>query len=197
MFYPRPQQKTGEDIIILSHGSYLPLHGLDTIIYAAQILQKYPHLRFRTVGRGIDYERITKLAETLRLNNIEFIDSVPPDQLPEMIAQADICLGGHFGKSDKAARVIAGKTFQDIAMGKATIVGDTPANRELLTHNVDAWFCPTGNPNALADGILTLAEDHELRLTIGQNAYRTFLQQASSQVLIPKIKILVDLLVGW
>ena len=103
-----------------------------------------------------------------------------------------ICLGGHFGTSDKAARVIAGKTFQDLAMGKPTIVGENAANHELLTHGYDAWFCPMSDPQALAEGIRTLAEDAPLRAQLGRNARRSFLERASLEVIQAQVRQVVE-----
>jgi glycosyltransferase involved in cell wall biosynthesis len=129
--------------------------------------------------------------QAYQLTNIEFLDSVPLSGLPAIIAEADICLGGHFGDSDKAARVIAGKTFQDVAMGKATIMGDNVANRELFTHGKDAWFSPPSDAQALADGIRRLAAEPELRRRLGEQAQRTFMQHASRQVITPMLETLV------
>ena len=123
---------------------------------------------------------------------LEFLDFVPPKLMPDIIAEADICLGGHFGRSDKAMRVISGKTFQDIAMGKPTIVGDSPANRELLTHGYDAWFCRMNSPEDLALGIKTLAANPEDRLMIGANARQTFIENASLEVQTPKLKAIIE-----
>jgi glycosyltransferase involved in cell wall biosynthesis len=192
LFSPRLYDRVGNKSIVLFHGSYLPLQGIDVIIEAAHLLEGRGDILFRMVGRGLGYERIFSIAQTLGLQNIEFLDSVPVDQLPNLIAKADICLGGHFGISAKANRVIAGKTFQDIAMGKATIVGDTSANHELLTHRLDAWFTPTGNAQALAEAIQVLSDDPELRAFLGSNARRTFLENASLKVLTPQVKELVE-----
>ena len=178
--------------VVLFHGSYLPLHGIDVILRAAEELKGRPGIRFRMVGRGPGYPRITTLAGELGLGNIEFLESVPLESLPNLIAGADICLGGHFGDSDKALRVIAGKTFQDIAMGKPTIVGDTRANHELLTHGMDAWFVPPSDPAALAAGIAELAEQPELRRRIGAAAAETFRKHASMEVLAPQVKAVVE-----
>lgn len=77
-------------------------------------------------------------------------------------------------------------------MGKATIVGDTPANHELLEHRLDAWFSPVGNPQALAEGIAALSDDLDLRAEIGKNAHRTFTQRASLKVLAPLVRELIE-----
>lgn len=195
IFYPRPAAQNHDQVIVLFHGSYLPLQGIDVIIHAANLLKDHPKIHFRMVGRGPGYDRIHQLAQSMGLTQIEFLDSVPFEDLPVVIAAADICLGGHFGTSEKALRVIAGKTFQDIAMGKPTIVGDTPANWELLTHGYDAWFSTANDPAALAQGIKTLADDSALRASIGQQAHRTFMEKASLKVLVPEIKKMVEKLV--
>jgi glycosyltransferase involved in cell wall biosynthesis len=196
VFFPRPKQQHGDKTIILYHGAYLPLHGVDVIIEAAHILKYREDICFRMIGRGLGFEHIYSTAKSLDLQNIEFHESVPVDRLPGLIAEADICLGGHFGTSAKANRVIAGKTFQDIAMGKATIVGDTPANHELLTHRKDAWFTQTGSGQALAEGIRTLSDDPELRAVISRNALQTFLENASLKVLAPQVKDLIERVVS-
>lgn len=196
LFFPRPSAGYSDIVIVLFHGSYLPLHGIDVILHAAHALNHRSDILFRMVGRGMGYDRITALAQELGLTNIEFLNSVPLNQLPDVIAEADICLGGHFGTSDKALRVIAGKTFQDIAMGKPTIVGDTRANRELLTHRDDAWLVPPSDPAALAAAVSTLADDPVLRMRIGAAAAETFRKNTSLEVLAPQVQALAEKVVG-
>lgn len=192
LFRPRPRPGSEGRVVALFHGSYLPLHGIDVILHAASRLDHRDDLVFRLVGKGMGYDRITALAAELGLRNIEFRDFVPLETLPEVIAGADICLGGHFGTSDKALRVIAGKTFQDIAMGRATVVGDTRANRELLTHGEDAWFVPPSDPDALAAALNRLADDGDLRDRLGTAAAATFRANASLEVLTPQLKKLIE-----
>ena len=68
-------------------------------------------------------------------------------------------------------------------MGKPTIVGDNPANRELLTPGHDAWFCQMADPEALASAILTLMQNRDLQAHLSQNALRTFKMHASTDAL--------------
>ena len=71
-------------------------------------------------------------------------------------------------------------------------VGDNPANRELLTPQYDALFCPMGNDVALADAILTLAKDDQLRAYLGNNALRTFQERASINALQPQLYHIIE-----
>ena len=193
VFYPRPE--VCEDPVVLYHGAYLPVHGVEEIVRAAGILDHKTPVRFRMIGAGIEYRKARDLAEKLGVTNVEFLPPLPWSQMPDEIARASICLGGHFGTSGKAGRVIAGKTYQYLAMGKATIVGDNAANRELLTHRQNAWLCPMADPQALADGIQTLVKDPDLRACLGQNASKTFLERASMQVTSARVRQVVEALV--
>lgn len=195
IFSPIPEQR--ESPVVLYYSSFLPLHGTETVIRAAKLVQETdPGIRFHIIGRGMEYRRIFDLANRLAVKNVGFFPPVPLQQLPGHIAGAAVCLGGHFADSDKARRVIAGKTYQCLAMGKATIVGDNPANRELLTHGKDAWFCEMNNPRALADSILTLMGNPDLRAQIGGEARETFLRHASYAVLAEQLRTIVVEMIG-
>lgn len=176
---------------VLFYSSFLPLHGVETILLAASYLRDIP-VQFRIIGGGDRKASALSLTKQLSLNNVEFLPAIPLEKLPGEIANATICLGGHFGTSEKAKRVIAGKTFQCLAMAKPTIVGDNDANRELLTHGKDAWFCTMGDPLALANSIRLLLENRELRETLGTNARQTFLQRASRKVLSEQLYQMIE-----
>jgi len=194
IFYPRKESVT--ESLILFYGNYLPLHGVTTIIKAAKLVEKDHKIYFKLLGSGHDFKIAHELAKNLRVKNIEFLPPIPLQALPDFISQGDICLGGHFGRSEKASRVIAGKTYQCLAMAKPTIVGENPANHELLTHGFDAWFCEMDNADALAKAILTLLSDKKLLARLGQNGYQTFLQKASFSVIAAQICEIVENLVS-
>jgi glycosyltransferase involved in cell wall biosynthesis len=127
---------------------------------------------------------------------LALLPPLPMDQIPQRIAASAVCLGGHFGGSAKAARVIAGKTYQCLAMGRPVIVGDNPANRELLTHGEDAWMCRPDDPQALADSILRLIGDPELRQKLGETGRKTYFEKAGNRVLQEQICQIVEQMVS-
>lgn len=168
---------------VLYYCSYLPLHGVDVVVKAAELLRAETSIKFKIIGEGSEFGRIQKAVQEKRMNNIELSPPVSIEQLPLEIQDSLICLGGHFGASAKACRVIPGKVFQMIAMGKPVIVGDNSANRELLTHKVDSFFCEMNNPTALADAISTLYHDNTLRTQLATGALATYQNSANSKLL--------------
>ncbi|MHB1131492.1 MAG: glycosyltransferase [Chloroflexota bacterium] len=161
--------ESGDQFQVFHYGSYLPLHGTDVIVRAASLLRSEREIVFTLVGRGMCYTATRRLAEQLQVPNVRFVDWLPYQELPVAIANADVCLGGHFGASEKARRVIAGKTYQFLSMRRATIVGDCPANRELLVPNVHALYCQQNNPQALAEAILFLKHSAERRRSLADH----------------------------
>ena len=194
IFYPRKSRITTP--LVLYYGSFLPLQGIDVIVRAAKLLEGRSNVDFRIIGTGREAAHIRALVSELDVRNVTFLPPVLLGQLPEHIQEAAICLGGHFGASAKAERVIAGKTFQCIAMGKATIVGDNAANRELLRHGYDAWFCRMNDPEALAEAILHLLNNPKLCAQLGDNAHQTFMERASIQALSGQLKKIVESMTG-
>jgi len=188
LFYPRNVKREDNKFRVFYYSSFLPLHGTEYIIQAAGILRKQKDIEFVLVGKGPEHKRIRNLAQSLGVENIRFIDWIPYEQLPLEIAQSDICLGGHFSDIDKATRVIAGKTFQFLAMGKPVIVGDCPGNRELLTDRENALFVTMADADELANAVLELQNNITLREQIANGGYKTFLEFCTSNTIGDKLQ---------
>jgi glycosyltransferase involved in cell wall biosynthesis len=182
IFFPRENSKLQrQQSIVNSYTSYLPLHGVDIIIKAAALLRSAP-ICFRLIGEGQTYHQSHTLAHRMDLQNIEFIPSMSLEELAIEIASADICLGGHFGATGKAGRVVPGKIYQMIAMERAVIATTTPANLQLLHHLENAYLCPPNDPDALASAILRLHENRELRRQLAEGGRRLYQEHCSERV---------------
>ncbi len=169
IFYKREVKKEGI-FDVFFYGSNRPLHGIDVILKAAQIL-KTEDIKFTLIGPI--KRNYKELASKLSSEKVEFIDWVDYNDLPDYIAKADICLGGQFSQNKKAKRVIAGKTFQFAVMGKAMILGENKANKELFENKKDCLMVEMGNTEELARAILVLKNDKELLEKIAANAIIT------------------------
>ncbi|MFC1881143.1 glycosyltransferase [Thermodesulfobacteriota bacterium] len=155
----KPQKilhKNGDTFDLLFYGQFIPLHGIDTIVDAAEILEKSEaNIRWTVIGRGQEQKRIDGLIEERGLKSIERILWVPYENLVTHIIESDACLG-IFAAGGKATRVIPNKVYQILAAGKPLITGDTPAIRELLSENSFLRLVPPGNSEALAAAVIDL-----------------------------------------
>ena len=192
VFNPMEIGKDNDKFTVLWHGSFLPLSGLEYVIKAAKLLESHNDVVFKIVGGGMLFNKIERLVEKLKINNIELLGWVPHQRLPEQIAKADVCLGGHFSDVDKAKRVISGKTFESIAMKKPVIVGDNPANRELFTDKENALLVEMANADALADAILKLKDEERLREKIAEGGYKIFIEKCCPRVIGKEVKRVIE-----
>jgi glycosyltransferase involved in cell wall biosynthesis len=184
LFYPREVTRPdGDKFRVFYYASYLPLHGTEFIVRAAHLLQAEADIELVVVGSGPERARVRALSEELRTTNVRFIDWLPYERLPLEIAQSDVCLGGHFSDIPKAKRVIAGKTYQFIAMRKAVILGDCAGNRELFQDGQNALMVTMADAEALARGITKLRDDVELRHRLAEQGHRTFLEHCSIEAI--------------
>ena len=157
MFRPMPAKNKRERFVVFWYGNCWPLQGVAVMLRAADILKREPGIVFRFAGPV--KKKYKELVSSLDCRNVEFVDYVPYASLPGEIADADLCLGGHFSAILKARRVIAGKTFQFIACGKKTILGDNPANRELFSGTPGVSFVTMDSAEELARLIVTIRSE--------------------------------------
>jgi glycosyltransferase involved in cell wall biosynthesis len=168
---------------VFLYASFTPLHGVEHVIRAAQLLEFSGHkVEFRIVGDGQTHGQMQQLASSLKLETVQFLGRRPYSQLPVLMAECDLCLG-IFGTTEKAARVVPNKVFDALAVGRAIVTADTPASREALDHREHAWLCPPGNPAALAEAIVALKDDDNERSGIAQRGHELFKHRFSLDAL--------------
>ncbi|MFQ6108548.1 MAG: glycosyltransferase [Candidatus Aminicenantales bacterium] len=185
---PPAEKPQDGSLTVLFFGSFLPLHGVKTIIHAAKILsEKDPSVHFRLVGSGQTWPEARNLASQLRLGNVRFENWLPQRLLPQKIVDADVCLGV-FGEGEKTRRVIPHKILQAMGMGKPVITLCTPAAEEVFTHKENIFFCFSPHPSELALAILKLKEDSGMRARIAEGGYQLvsekFTPEATGNLLV-------------
>jgi glycosyltransferase involved in cell wall biosynthesis len=164
--------KANSPFTVLFFGSFLPLHGADIIIRAAQqVWQEDRTVRFEFIGRGQTYPLVSRLAADLGLENVRFENWVSRTSLATRIARdADICLG-IFGRTEKVGRVVPHKIFQSMALRKPVITSRTPAVEEFFSHGKNIFLCEKAEPTSLARAILELKNRVALREEIARKGF--------------------------
>jgi glycosyltransferase involved in cell wall biosynthesis len=142
IFRPVATKRYRDDTFnVIFYGGFSPMHGIDRILGAAAELDGVENVHFVLVGGGQTKDEMVELARRLRLKNVEFIDFVPYEQLPEFINSFDLGLG-IFGETGKAYRVVPNKVYQMAGCGRAVITLDTPGIKEVFTDGKDIVLVP-------------------------------------------------------
>jgi len=149
-----------DDISVLFYGQFIPMHGVDTIIYAARLMENQP-IRWVIIGSGQVETKIEKLLNEKPLPRLKWIPWVAYNELSGWINRADVCLG-IFGDSEKAVTSIPNKVFQILSTGTPLITRDSPAIREILTPTMPGvYLVPPNNPAAIAEAINRFKSDRQ------------------------------------
>ncbi|MDD4628378.1 MAG: glycosyltransferase [Candidatus Peribacteraceae bacterium] len=154
IFRPMNAVKDPAHFAVLFHGKFIPLHGIEKVLRAMAIIEHSGEGRImlRIAGGGQTEPAMRRLAQELKLMNIEWLGWVPYGELPTLINTADLCLGA-FGDSDKARRVIPHKVWEALACGKRVISQKlTKPEADPLLVDVH-WTDPS--PEAIAEAILS------------------------------------------
>ncbi len=169
-----------ENVVVEFHGMFARLQGVEYFIEAAKKLENNVGIKFILIGGENNYSYPLELMKRLKPKNLDYLGRLSPKQLNTQLQLADISIGGHLGMTNKASNVIANKTFESLAMGKALIVGDTVANRELLEDKKNAIFVKPGSADDLKKKILYLSREKKLRQKIALSGNTLFKNQLTN-----------------
>lgn len=142
-------------------GTFIPLHGLDNILQAMQILQKR-EVEFTCSLFGVDKHEFTMYAQTIKQNNLEnrvFLRkdlSFSDGSLPKYLVDNCNLALGIFGNTDKARNAVPNKLIEALSMGIPTLTMNSPALKEFFNPETDLWTCEP-EPEAIAESILAIA----------------------------------------
>ena len=119
-------------------GTHGMAHSLDFVVKSiGKIDDDTVHFLF--IGNGAMKEEIVHLAETLKLKNITFLDSICKEDVPRYLSIVDVSLAP-LKKSDTFKTVIPSKIFEASAMRKPTLLG-VEGEAERIIENYGAGIC--------------------------------------------------------
>ncbi|MGD9759608.1 MAG: hypothetical protein AB7U71_19035, partial [Comamonas sp.] len=179
---------------VLFYGSFLPLHGSDVILQACRTLDDLP-LDLDFIGTNAEIERRLQQACTpeapLRYRARRWVPF--EDLLQHELPTADLCLGGPFGNTPQAQRVITGKTSQALAQAVPTVVGETVISQGFV-HQQNCLLVPQADPQALAISLRWAHENRAQLGHIGRQGQQLYQTQLSLAVLAQRLS---DILRGF
>lgn len=160
-------------INVVYYGLYSPIHGVEHIIEAANILRDDKDVHFSFIGQGNTFDKNYKRTQDLKLPNVTFYHDIPESEHLPIMQTADIFLG-FLQKHPTVDRVIPNKVYQGLSLGRAVLTSDAPVTRSVFKHKENMYLVKSADPKALAKAILELKNDPLLRTKIAKNGYELY-----------------------
>lgn len=192
-FTPRPYPTylarrlgLGSGHVTIGHiGSIRKIEGLRWLLKAGKmLLSRHPHIKILIVGGGDEVEPLQRLATELGLDSVvHFTGQVPHEDVFDYYALIDIFVIPRV-RSRVTELVTPIKPYEAMAMGKAVIVSDVAALREIIDDGTTGSICNADDPEDLAEKCSALIQDTQLRAELGHRARQWISQHRDWQQVV-------------
>jgi glycosyltransferase involved in cell wall biosynthesis len=170
------------DCLVLYAGTHGISQGLTSVADAAAQLAGEP-IRFAFVGEGADKQRLRDRVAELGLDNVALLPGVPHEQVPALLAAADVCLVP-LRDLPLFSSFIPSKMFECLAAGKP-VVGAVAGEAAQILREAGARVVPPADSKALAAVIRTLAADPARRQAMGRQG-RCYVEKHFDRVVLAR-----------
>lgn len=186
----KTQKHTPFQIFYYSTGMQ-PLHGIDFVLEAAERLAGDRRFHFLIVGGGKQLKAAVE-AVVDRGARVEYRAWAAFDELPKLIRQSSLFLGGPFGGTQQAQHVITGKTYQSLACAVPTVVGANESTEAFFTDKVNGLVVPQKDTDALVRAFLWAVDNQWDLAGIAERGQKLYQREFSSDAITRIIAPLVD-----
>lgn len=151
-------------------GTHGMAHSLDFVIKSISKITD-PDMHFLFVGGGAMKNTIVKLAASLNLKNVSFIDPIAKHEVPDYLSIIDVSLVP-LKKSDTFKAVIPSKIFETSAMLKPTLLG-VEGQAQTIIEQYGAGICfEPENETDFIEKLTRLKSDANLYESCQQGCYQ-------------------------
>lgn len=169
----REKYHAGNKIIVGFIGTFGKWHGAEILAESIKrVVEKNGNIHFLFIGDGLTMPLVKEVINNDNVSqHVTFAGLIPQEEAPRYLAACNILVSPHVPNPDGTPFFGSPtKLFEYMAMGKAIIASDLEQIGEVLKHKETALMVTPGNVSDLADGIIMLADDSELRTSLGKNA---------------------------
>ena len=163
----------------ISYIGAFDLHrGLESVVRSLPLIQdKVPEVELLLVGAGQNAESLKSLAEELGVGGIiKFEGWQQPSLLPSYIKSSNICIIPHL-KTVHTDNTIPHKLFQYMYLERPVISSNCTPIERIVNECKCGLIYESNNSEDLAQKVISLYNDDELRNSMGENGNREVLQK--------------------
>jgi glycosyltransferase involved in cell wall biosynthesis len=170
---------------VLYYGSMLPLHGVDIVIGAMELLRG-KDISLTLIGGSETTKQVidTAIESGSKINYKKWVNF---EELPKYIQESDICLAGPFGGTFQSQYVITGKAYQFLQMRRPIIVGKNKESH-IFKDKKNALIVEQSSAQALSKAIEWAYINQDKLPDIGEAGYRLYQDKLSNKVLGEQIE---------
>jgi lipopolysaccharide/colanic/teichoic acid biosynthesis glycosyltransferase len=178
---------------IVYAGNIGAAQGLETVLHAAKIVERVaPSVQFVLVGEGIEVERLRAVAAKLGTQSVRIMPRVPPSQIGDLLAAADVLLV-HLKDTPLFRITIPAKTQFYLAMGKPILMGVRGDAADLIEQSGAGILVKPEDAKALAAGALELAAQSKTELAdMGARGRAFYERELSAAQGVPATLAILD-----
>ncbi len=165
-FSPTEPQAQQETIVVGAVGRLSMEKGLDILLKAgALVISDHPDMKIVIAGDGPERAKLGRLTRDLDIEaNVTFLGEIPHEGVPSALAAFDI-----FAMPSRAEG-FGVAAIEAAAMGVPVVGSDVHGIPDVVDQGRTGLLVPPGDEQALARSIARLADDVQLRKTMGENA---------------------------
>ncbi len=169
-----------------------PLHGIPYVLEAAERLAGDRRFQFLLVGGKKPMEQAVA-ASVARGARVEYRAWVPFAELPKILRESGLSLGGPFGGTFQAEHVITGKSYQSLACSVPTVVGSNVATDAYFKDKINSLVVPQKDVDALIATFEWAVENPRDLVAIAERGRKLYEREFSNDALARIIAPLIDM----
>ncbi len=187
--FKKQEPKNKKSFSALYYGNMLPLHGLSYVLEAAMLMQEEDvHFVIAGGGRKVQGQVNRAISHGARITYYPWIKH---DKLIDYIADSDLCLGGPYGGTPQASRVITGKTYQFLASQRPVLIGKSKANQYFID-KVNSIIVKQSSVKDLVKKILWAKNNPKELTRISENGYKLYQEHYSNSVITKSLESIIQ-----
>ena len=174
-----------EDRVVMSFRFLEPLYDTKTLIQSVPtVLKEVSGVKFLIAGNGSQEKKLKKMSEDLRVSEkVKFIGWIDKEVLPQYLRTVDVCVSTALSDAG-----IASSTAEAMACGLSVIVTNTGENEKWVKNGENGFLIPIKNPEILAERIVRLLKDDDLRRQFGERARKVIEERDNYQKEMEKVE---------
>ena len=149
---------------------YAGAHGLSNdlgvVLEAAQLLREHPDITLVLLGDGKEKPALQQRARQMGLQNLIFLPPLPKTRMAQALAAADACIA-ILKPIPLYATVYPNKVFDYMAAARPVVLAIDGVIRQVVESVQAGIYVAPGDPAALAQAVLRLADDPALGAAMG------------------------------